>query len=66
MSMARLFLPPALVKAFLTRSTSTATSAGSGLTASVPDSMRATSSCKPVEACDNLLSFHSSPRTRAV
>ena len=51
MSMARLFLPPALVKPFLARSTSTATSAGSGLTASVPDSIRATSSRSAARSC---------------
>ena len=42
-SMVRLFPPPLLPKALRARSTSTATSAGSGLTASVPVSMPATS-----------------------
>ena len=51
MSMARLFLPPALVKVLLARSTSTATSAGSGVTGSVPVSMRATSSRSATRSC---------------
>ena len=49
--MARLFLPPALLKAFLALSTSTATSAGSRLTVSVPVSMRATSSRSVTKSC---------------
>ena len=50
-SMARLFLPPALMKALLARSTSAATSAGSGATGSVPVSMRATSSRSATRSC---------------
>ena len=51
MSRSRLFLPPALVKVLLARSTSTATSAGSGSTGSVPVSMRATSSRSATRSC---------------
>ncbi len=46
-SISRLFRPPASWKAFLARSTSAATPAGSGSTGSVPVSMRATSTRPP-------------------
>ena len=49
-SMSSSFLPPALRKLFRARSTRTATSAGSGLTGSVPVSMRATSSRLPIRS----------------
>ena len=49
-SMSRRFLPPPLRKVLLARSTSTATSTGSGLTERVPVSMRATSSRSPMRS----------------
>ena len=49
-STARVVRPPALVKALLARSSSSVTSVGSGSTASVPVSMRATSSRSPMSA----------------
>ena len=51
MSMSRAFPRPALLKALIARSTSTGISAGSGLTESVPVSMRATSSRAATRSC---------------
>ena len=49
-SMSRLYLPPELTKVFRARSTSAATSTGSGLMGRVPVSMRATSSRSPIRS----------------